>query len=101
MKCQVPEYTLQDMYDALGLDQCVTAGNLHEDAAYEQLTGARMCSDPAAISYFRRLRTAHGRSVARLHYVECPYSGIIGRWVSAIQVGDVTFYRVGHQPRPQ
>lgn len=97
---RVPEYTLIDIYSALRLDDCVRRGTLYEDAIQQQVSGAHLCSDPAATSYYRRIRTHSGSDIARIHYVMCPIAGIIGRWISTVKVGDITFHRVGHQMRP-
>ena len=94
---RVPEYELADLFAALGIWR-----GLDEDRfefRMEAMTPARLCAMPGATSYYARLR-ADDRDWARVHYVECPIAGVIGRWPSALRIGDVTLYRVGHQPRP-
>lgn len=103
MSSLVPEYVLLDIYAALGIDECLSAGTLYEDTAREQIGGAYICAEHGAIHYFRRIRvtTTHA-SVVRIHYVECPIDGIVGRWLSSLKVSGITFYRASrdHEPRP-
>ena len=94
---RVPEYELADLFAATGvwraLDEGLATGPI-EDAG-----PARLCSLPGATSYYARVRR-DDHEWARAHYVECPVAGVIGRWPSALRVGGVTLYRVGHQARP-
>ena len=73
---RVPEYELVDLFAALGiwraLDESTVAGGM------EGSTPARLCAMPGAISYDARFR-ARDRELARVHFVECPIAGIIGR----------------------
>lgn len=94
---RVPEYELSDLFDALGIWPLLDAGSVNTDEG--AAAPARLCSIPGALSYYARL-TASGGEQARVHLVDCPIAGIVGRWPSALRVGDVTLYRVGHQARP-
>lgn len=94
---RVPEYELADLFAALGIWSLLDEGSsaVNESAAVP----ARLCSIPGATSYYARL-AARGGEQARVHLVDCPIAGVVGRWPSALRVGDVTLYRVGHQTRP-
>ena len=92
-----PEYELADLFAALGIWRALDEGAVAVDL--DGSTPARLCAMPAAISYYARVR-ARDHEWARAHYVECPIAGVIGRWPSALRIGDVTLYRVGHQVRP-
>ena len=95
---RVPEYELADLFAALGIWRALDDGTA--GARMEGSTPARLCAMPGATSYYARVR-AEDHDWARVHYVECPIAGVIGRWPSALRVGDVTLYRVGHQVRPE
>lgn len=94
---RVPEYELADLFAALGIWRGLDEGSL--DVRTEALTPARLCAMPGSTSYYARVR-ADDRDWARVHYVECPIAGVIGRWPSALRIGEVTLYRVGHQGPP-
>ena len=94
---RVPEYELADLFAALGIWPLLDQGSTTVDEA--AATPARLCSIPGALSYYARLTTRAGEQ-ARVHLVDCPMAGVVGRWPSALKVGDVTLYRVGHQIRP-
>ena len=94
---RLPEYELDDLFSALGILPLLDAGSVNTDEG--TAVPARLCSIPGAISYDARL-TARGGERARVHLVDCPLAGVVGRWTSALRVGDVTLYRVGHQARP-
>lgn len=93
----LPEYELADLFDACGVWRGLDAGVFRErlDISHP----ASLCVLPGAASYYTRVLDGE-REWARVHYVECPVAGVIGRWPSAIRIGEVTLYRVGHQQRP-
>ena len=92
-----PEYELADLFAALGIWRALD--DRIAEARTEGPTPARLCAMPGATSYYARPR-AEDHEWARAHYVECPIAGVVGRWPSALRIGDVTLYRVGHQVRP-
>lgn len=92
----LPEYELADLFDALGVWECLDAGTVAE--RLDRWDPATKCALPGAASYYTRLLDGE-REWARVHYVACPIAGVIGRWPSALKVGDVTLYRIGHQTR--
>jgi len=94
---RVPEYELADLFTALEIWSRLDEGSTTVDE--RAAAPARLCSIPGAISYYARLTTRGGEQ-ARVHLVDCPIAGVVGRWPSALRVGDVTLYRVGHQARP-
>ncbi|MYA18681.1 MAG: hypothetical protein F4Z25_00040 [Chloroflexi bacterium] len=94
---RLPEYELADLFGALGVWRCLDEGSVEQRV--EPSHPARLCALPGAVSYYVRLLEGR-REWARVHYVECPIAGVIGRWPSALKVGDVTLYRIGHQARP-
>ena len=94
---RVPEYELADLFAALGIWRALDDGTA--GARAEGSTPARLCAMPGAISYGARV-PARDRELARVHYVECPIAGVVGRWPSALRISDVTLYRVGRQARP-
>ena len=94
---RLPEYELADLFAALGVWRCLDEGSV--DQRVEPSHPARLCALPGAVSYYARLLDGR-QEWARVHYVECPIAGVIGRWPSALRVGDVTLYRVGHPERP-
>ena len=51
-------------------------------------------------SWYRRIRELDGQEVGRVHYLQCVFGHIIGRYTSHIIVEDVLFHRQGHQQRP-
>ena len=93
---RLPEYELSDLFAALGVWRALDEGIV--PTRVEASHPARLCALPGAASYYVRLLDGDGEW-ARVHCVECPVAGIIGRWPSAIRIGDVTFYRIGHQAR--
>lgn len=94
---RLPEYELADLFDACGVWRGLDAGALRERR--DSGSPASLCALPGALSYYTRVLDGE-REYARVHYVECPVAGVIGRWPSALRVGEVTLYRTGHQPRP-
>ena len=94
---RLPEFELSDLFAALGIWRCLDEGAVA--ARTEPPHPARLCALPGAASYYARLLDGE-REWARVHYIECPIAGVIGRWPSALRIGDLTLYRVGHQQRP-
>ncbi len=95
---QVQEYELADLFDALGLFRRIENGELSE---HRRGPGdpAKRCS-LGGESYYTRTIDPHDGYRGRIHYVSCVFGHVIGRWPSALTIGDVTIYRQGHQRRP-
>ena len=94
---RLPEYELSDLFAALGVWRCLDERSVAVRA--EPSHPARLCALPGAASYYARVLDGE-REWARVHYIECPIAGVIGRWPSALRIGDLTMYRLGHQQRP-
>lgn len=94
---RVPEYELDDLFSALGIWSLLDEGSSTVDEA--EATPARLCAIPGALPYYARLTTRSAEQ-ARVHLINCPMAGVVGRWSSALRVGDVTLYRVDHEARP-
>lgn len=93
---RIPEYMLHELFRSEGIWDGLESGSLTERIETSHVP-ARLCSMVGARSYFSRVFRADGVAVARIHYVDCPVAGIIGRWPSALKVADdVTVYRIGH-----
>lgn len=92
-RARLTEAELVALYDALGIDQMVAAGNLQPYREATPEVEARRC--PGGRSYYSRLRNPHGKDAARIHHVQCPNEPLLS-WVSVIWVGGVRLYRVGH-----
>ena len=94
---RLPEYELSDLFTALGVWRCLDERSVAVRA--EPSHPARLCALPGAASYCARVIDGE-REWARVHYIECPSAGVIGRWPFALRIGDLTMYRLGHQQRP-
>lgn len=97
LSVRLQEYELADLFDALGVWRCLDAGTIA--VRLESSQPAALCTLPGAVSYYMRLLDGE-REWARVHYVDCPVAGIVGRWPSSLKIGGVTLYRRGHQQRP-
>ena len=93
---RVPDFILDDLFEAMGIWRCLESGQLNE--RLDKSHPAKMWSLPGAESCYTRLVDGK-REYARIHYVACPLQGIIGRWPSSLKIDDVTVYRIGHQAR--
>ena len=78
------------------LPELVDAGCLTEDVSYRSVGPARSCD---GTSYVIRLRDKTDRVVSIIHYLTCS-TGETLPFPTAIRVGGVRIYRVGHDRRP-
>lgn len=81
----------------MGFPELVEAGCLTEDVSYRSVGPAKSCD---GTSYVIRLRDKHDRAVAIIHYLTCA-SGETLPYPTAIRVGGVRIYRVGHDRRTE
>jgi hypothetical protein len=97
---KIPEYALADLFREQRIAERVESGEVTERLESTSVTAARLCSDTYSESYYLRLFDTAGAMVGRVHCIWCPLAGVVARWPSAILVGGITYFRVGHQPRP-
>ena len=81
----------------MGFPELVDAGCLTEDVSYRSVGSAKSCE---GTSYVIRLRDKEDRVVAIVHYLTCG-SGETLPFPTAIRVGEIRIYRVGHDRRPE
>lgn len=101
---QIPEYELDDLFSALRIWDGLDNHSLTEIRSPDPPEPAKMCALNGSTSFYSRvtLQFDSGSNVqARIHYTDCLFGGIIGRWTSVLKIGDVTLYRRGHQRRPE
>ena len=80
----------------MSFPELVDAGCLVEDVSYRSVGSAKSCD---GTSYIVRLRDKTDRVVAIVHYLTCS-SGETLPFPTAIRVGEVRIYRVGHDRHP-
>ena len=96
-RIQIRDYELFDLFFAMNFPELVDAGCLAEDVSYRSVGSAKSCD---GTSYVIRLRDKTDRVVAIVHYLTCS-TGETLPFPTAIRVGEVRIYRVGHDRRPQ
>lgn len=95
-RVQVRDYELFDLFFAMRFPDLVDAGCLIEDVSYRSVGSAKSCD---GTSYVIRLRDKTDSVVAIVHYLTCS-TGETLPFPTAIRVGAVRIYRVGHDRRP-
>ena len=96
VRIQIRDYELFDLFFAMDFPELVDAGCLAEDVSYRSVGSAKSC---AGTSYVIRLRDKRDRVAAIVHYLTCS-NGETLPFPTAIRVGEVRIYRVGHDRRP-
>jgi hypothetical protein len=90
---RVAEAELEQLFESLAIWQKADTGRLESIEEPSTRSPARFCEDGQ--SYFIRLHNAAGLNVARVHYISCA-DGRVLRWPSALLIGGLTRYRIGH-----
>lgn len=96
---QIPEYELQVKFAEHRVFERVASGELDETIEPRTSAPGRRCCF-SGFSWFTRIREHDGQEVGRVHYLECVFGHIIGKYVSHIIIDGTLFHRQGHQQLP-
>lgn len=96
---QIPEYELQDLFAKHRVFERLAAAELTETIEPRTSGIGRRCCF-GGFSYYTRIRELDGQEVGRVHYLQCVFGHVIGRYSSTIVVDGILYHRQGHQRRP-